>query len=289
MNYRHAFHAGNFADVDKHVTLGALLDQLCGKDKPWCYVETHAGRGRYDLESPEARRAGEWRDGIGRLEDAVDLPDAVVRYLDRVRALAGNERQIRVYPGSPLLARAAMREGDRALLAELQPDEATALKSEFRRDPRVAVHHMDGYQALKALLPPTPRRGLVLIDPPYEPADEVARLPARLAAAARRWPTGIFALWYPIKDRRELAPLRRGLERIEAGDLLFAELSLAPTDNTARMNGSGLAILRPPWQFEKTLEACYTALASCLARDTTPEISIRRLTAAPGARLEAGA
>ena len=289
MNYRHAFHAGNFADVVKHVTVCALLDYLSRKDKPWCYVETHAGRGRYDLDGPEARRAGEWRDGIGRLADAGELPPAVIRYLEQVRALAGNEERIRVYPGSPLLARAAMRPGDRALLAELQTDEAAALRAEFGDEPRVAVHHMDGYQALKALLPPTPRRGLVLIDPPYEAPDELARLPARLAAAARRWPTGIFALWYPIKDRRELAPLRRGLERLEAGDLLFAELSLAPTDNAARMNGSGLAILRPPWQFEDTLRACYPALARGLARDTAPEISIRRLAAVPGARVGAGA
>jgi 23S rRNA (adenine2030-N6)-methyltransferase len=289
MNYRHAFHAGNFADVVKHVTVCALLEHLGRKAKPWCYVETHAGRGRYALDGPEARRTGEWRDGIGRLAGATDLPPVVVRYLAQVRALAGNERRIRVYPGSPLLASAAMRPGDRALLAELQPDEATALRAEFRGEPRVAVHHMDGWQALKALLPPTPRRGLVLIDPPYEAPDELTRLPARLAAAARRWPTGIFALWYPIKDRRELAPLRRGLERLAAGDLLFAELSVTPADNAARMNGSGLAILRPPWRFEDTLAACYPALARCLARDTAPEISIRRLAAAAAARAEAGA
>jgi 23S rRNA (adenine2030-N6)-methyltransferase len=289
MNYRHAFHAGNFADVVKHVTVCALLEHLSRKDKPWCYVETHAGRGRYDLDSPEARRSGEWRDGIGRLADAPELPAAIVRYLRQVRDLAGNERQIRVYPGSPLLARAALRPGDRALLAELQPDEAAALRAEFRGEPRVAVHHMDGYQALKALLPPTPRRGLVLIDPPYEAPDELARLPARLGAAARRWPTGIFVLWYPIKDRRELAPLRRGLERLEAGELLFAELSLAPADNAARMNGSGLAIVRPPWRFEDTLRACYPALARCLARATVPEISIRRVAAASDARVGSGA
>jgi 23S rRNA (adenine2030-N6)-methyltransferase len=284
MNYRHAFHAGNFADAVKHVTLQALLTQLSRKAKPWCYVETHAGRGAYRLDGPEARRAGEWKDGIGRLVDAAGLPAPVDDYLRSVRSLPDNASGLCVYPGSPLLAQAAMREGDRAILAELVPEEAAALKALCRGDPRIAVHRMDGYQALKALLPPEPRRGLVLVDPPYESADEIRRLPDRLAVGLRRWPTGIFALWFPIKDRRELAPLWRGLAEIAEDPVLVAELRVAPTDNAARMNGTGMAILRAPWRFEETLGTCWTALAQVLGQSPSAGSSVRWLAPAADRR-----
>jgi 23S rRNA (adenine2030-N6)-methyltransferase len=287
MNYRHAFHAGNFADVLKHVVLSVLLESLSRKDKPWSYVETHAGRGRYALDGPEARRSAEWRDGIGRLAGAEGLPGPVARFLDRVLGLPGNEGGLRVYPGSPLVARALMRPGDRAFFAELEPGEAAALKALFRGDAQVAVHHADGYQSLKALLPPTPRRGLVLIDPPYESRDELGRLPAVLAGAASRWPTGVLALWYPIKDRRELAPLMRGLRRAGAGPVLIVELTVAPPDNPGRLNGSGLAILRPPWQLDETLRTLLPDLARRLAGDSPPGHAVRWLAEEEGAAVRA--
>jgi len=279
MNYRHAFHAGNFADVVKHVTLFCLLEHLNRKPKPWCYVETHAGRGHYRLDGAEARRGAEWPDGIGRLVDRRDLPGGIGRYLAQVSALTGNQAGLRCYPGSPLLARALMRAADRAILAELQPDEARALKKVFRGDARVAVHETDGYQALKAFLPPTPRRGLVLVDPPYESSSELERLGQALTQAARRWPTGIFALWYPIKDRRELAPLMRGLVAADDAPVLVAELTVAPADNPAHMNGTGMAILRPPWRLEETLRELYPVLGRLLRRERPAATSIRRLDA----------
>lgn len=279
MNYRHAFHAGNFADVAKHVILRALLESLSRKDKPWCYVETHAGRGRYRLDGPEAARSREWVDGIGRLVDDPGLTGVTARYRDAVLGLPGNERALSVYPGSPLLAHSCMRPGDRAVLAELQPEEAAALRALFRDDRRVAVHHRDGYEALGALLPPHPRRGLVLIDPPYESPAELRRVPDAIAQAARRWPSGIFALWYPIKDRRELTPLMRGLARSGAGAVLVAELEVAPADNPARLNGTGMAILRPPWRFDAELAELLEVLAPRLGRGGPAAVSSRWLVA----------
>ena len=289
MNYRHAYHAGNFADVVKHAILTALLGQLSRKEKPWCYVETHAGRGCYRLDGQAARRSGESAHGIGRLLDGRGLPRALRDYRSRVLGLAGNERGLRLYPGSPLLARMLMRPADRAILAELQADEAAALKALFRGDRRVAVHHMDGYQALKAFLPPEPRRGLVMIDPPYESPGELARLPGVVAAAARRWPTGMFAVWYPIKDRRELPPLMRGLAGVDAGEALVAELTIAPADTAARLNGSGMVILRPPWRFEKTLGPLLEALASRLSMDRPAAASVTWLEPTTGGRARSGA
>jgi 23S rRNA (adenine2030-N6)-methyltransferase len=289
MNYRHAFHAGNFADVVKHVILTALLERLSRKDKPWCYVETHAGRGCYRLDGQAARRSGESAGGIGRLLDARGLHEVSRGYRAMVLGLAGNERGLKLYPGSPLLARMLMRPEDRAILAELQAEEAAALKALFRGDRRVAVHHMDGYQALKAFLPPEPRRGLVMIDPPYESPGELARLPGAVSAAARRWPTGIFAVWYPIKDRRELAPLMRGLADADVGEALVAELTIAPADSAARLNGSGMVILRPPWRFEEVLDPLLADLAPRLSAARPAATSVRRLAAPTGPRARSGA
>jgi len=275
MNYRHAFHAGNFADVVKHVTILSMLEYLSRKPRPWSYVETHAGRGLYPLDGPEAMRGGEWREGIGRIALQQDLSPGIEPYARLVGATDG--RNIRRYPGSPLLVRRVMRDDDRAILAELQPEEARQLKSLFRGDPQVAVHQTDGYQALKAFLPPNPARGLVLIDPPYESPDELERLPGILAAAAKRWETGIFALWYPIKDRVELRPFMRSLAEMDAGPTLIAELSVAPQDNPSRLNGTGMVILRPPWRLEEMLKMRYTALAGLLGRKGPATFSVRPL------------
>ena len=275
MNYRHAYHAGNFADVVKHVTVLSVLEYLSRKPRPWSYIETHAGRGLYPLDGPEAMRGGEWRDGIGRVAQQQDLPPAIEAYARLAGASAG--RNIRRYPGSPLLVRRVMREEDRAILAELQPQEARQLKSLFRGDHQVAVHQTDGYQALKAFLPPNPARGLVLIDPPYESPDELGRLPDVLAAAAQRWETGIFAIWYPIKDRVELRPLMRRFAEVDAGPMLIAELSVTPQDNPSRLNGTGMAILRPPWRLEEMLKMRYAALAGLLGRRGPATVSVGML------------
>jgi 23S rRNA (adenine2030-N6)-methyltransferase len=249
MNYRHAFHAGNFADVLKHAVLCALLRRLQLRPKPLSYVETHAGAGAFLLDGPEARRSGEAADGILRLARLQPASPALATYLDLVRGLPGNEQGIKVYPGSPLCAARLLGEQDRLFLSELAPDEAAALRRTFRGDTRVAVHCRDGWEALGALLPPTPRRGLLLVDPPYEAPDDFERVVDGLVLARQRWPVGVLAAWYPVKDRRALRPFERALERAELGPggVLRAELSVRPDDNPGSLNGSGMLVAGPPW------------------------------------------
>ncbi|WIG55162.1 MAG: 23S rRNA (adenine(2030)-N(6))-methyltransferase [Rhodanobacteraceae bacterium] len=263
MNYRHAFHAGNFADVFKHAILLALLDALTAKDKPLCYFDTHAGRGRYALDDVEAGKTGEWRDGIGRLSG--DPPAALRRYVDAVRA-CNPDGGLRVYPGSPLLAAQALRANDRLVLCETQPDEVVALRAASRDDPRVHVHQRDGYAALNALLPPPEKRGLVLIDPPFETQEgEFATIEAALEKAHARWPNGVYAVWYPIKSHRTIAPFHRRLAAGPFEKILVAELLVQPDDSPLRLNGCGMLIANPPWKIDATLAALLPALRSVLA------------------------
>ena len=270
MNYRHAFHASNFADVFKHVILVGLLDALEAKPAPLCYVDTHAGRGGYDLRGGEAQKTHEYRDGVQRLIDAADLPDALRRYRDLVLAFnPATSAAATFYPGSPLIAQKLLRDRDRAILCETQADEVAALKASLRGDKRFAIHHRDGYAALNALLPPAQKRGLVLIDPPFESqATEFTHIETALATAFTRWPNAIYAVWYPIKLRETLVPFRRWLQANRgAADVLAAELLLHADNSPLRLNGCGIAIVNPPWRFERQLRLWLTALKSLLAQD----------------------
>lgn len=269
MNYRHAYHAGNFADVLKHSVLVGLIEALKQKQTPFCYIDTHAGRGRYDLHGEEALKTREFADGVLRLLEASRLPASLHVYLNLVRALNSSRaaHDIAVYPGSPLLASLLLREGDRAQLCELQPQEAAALREVFRSDSRVAVHERDGYEALKALLPPKEKRGLVLIDPPFEAQDGEFRLiEAALAQARTRWPTGIYAIWYPIKLRQQLSGFHRWLRQSGFGKVLLAELLLHPDNSALRLNGTGMVIINPPWKFDRQLEELLPVLVQHLAQ-----------------------
>lgn len=266
MNYRHAFHAGNFADVFKHAILLALLDALTVKDKPLCYFDTHAGSGRYLLDAAEAKKTGEWRDGIGRLIDAPDLPPPLQRYVAAVRA-CNPDGTFRTYPGSPLLAANAVRAQDSLVLCEVQDAEVTGLRALFRDDDRVHVHARDGYAALNALLPPNEKRGLVLIDPPFEvQADDFAAIEAALSRAHARWPNGVYATWYPIKSHRTIAPFHRRLAHGPFAKLLVAELLVLPDDSPLRLNGCGMLIANPPWRLDAALPELLTALCVRLAQ-----------------------
>jgi len=269
MNYRHGFHAGNHADVLKHLVLVALLDALKRKPAPFFVVDTHAGRGRYDLAGSQASKTGEARAGIRRLWAAAPRqPPALVRYLDAVAAASLDAPDS--YPGSPLLVSQALREQDRFAACELLPEEAAALKTLLARDPRSHVHGRDGYSALKALLPPKDgatrfARGLVLIDPPYEAQDE--EYPLILAAlndALLRFPQGIFAVWYPIKQRPSLHPFFRKLATLPTKSALAIELLVRPDDSPLRMNGSGMLLVNPPWQIEKDIEPALKPLAQAM-------------------------
>lgn len=263
MNYRHIFHAGNFADVMKHAVLALMVEHLRAKSAPFCVLDTHAGLGRYDLAAEPAQRTGEYADGIARLFGAPPPHPALAPYLDAVAAL-NPDGALRWYPGSPRLVRALLRPGDRLVLSELHPDDAATLKTEFARDPQVAVHAMDAYQALKAHLPPKEKRGLVLIDPPFEEPDEFARLVHGLQQAHRRWPTGVYALWYPIKERPAVWRFHEALAESGIPKILLAELTIHPEDTHLRLNGCGLAIVNPPWTLDTTLAEMLPVLHAAL-------------------------
>lgn len=261
MNYRHAFHAGNHADVFKHVVLLALLDALKRKDAPFMVLDTHAGRGRYALHDDAARRTGEADTGIARVLGMHTGSAAIHRYQQAIRA-CNPDGGLRIYPGSPLLAAMAMRTDDRLSCREVQPEEAHALAALFERDRRVHVQAGDGYAAIKSLLPPTPRRGLVLIDPPYETQEaEYGAALAALTEGLQRWPQGMFALWFPIKQRRSLQRFLRAVAKLPAKDILLAELLVRPDDSPLRLNGSGMLLLNPPWKVDAEVAAALPELA----------------------------
>ena len=267
MNYRHAFHAGNFADVFKHVILIGLLDALKAKPAPFCYVETHAGRGLYDLHDAQAQKTREYLDGVQRVIDASDLPDALDIYVDLVRSFnTGATTALACYPGSPMIAKRMLREHDRAILCELQDGEVTALKASLLGDKRFAIHHRDGYAAMKALLPPAQKRGLVLIDPPFEAqAIEYIHIENALADALAQWPNAIYAIWYPIKLRESVIPFKRWLrDHCGTSDVLVAEILLHPDNSPLRLNGCGTVIVNPPWRFERNLDDWLPRLAERL-------------------------
>jgi 23S rRNA (adenine2030-N6)-methyltransferase len=265
MNYRHGYHAGNFADVLKHLALCELLRRLTAKDKKLFVLDTHAGAGGYDLGGSLARRTGEAEAGIVRLAAAprAGMPAAVVRYLAAVAAYdrkfgpAGGKPGR--YPGSPRLVRAALRPGDRFIACELHPEEALALKREFAGDRAVEVRQADGYKVLKALLPPIERRGLVLIDPPFEVTDEYERLLRALHQGVRRFATGCYAVWYPIKDELAAAFVRE----LAMFKPLVLELRLegvAP----GKLAACGLAVINPPWRFEEAMREALPWIAEQL-------------------------
>ena len=268
MNYQHEFHAGNFADVFKHIVFCRILHYLRGKPAAFRVIDTHAGAGLYDLTSDKASRGGEWHAGIEKLM-AAQLPGAVAKllspYLEVVDAL--NERgRLRVYPGSPALARAWLRPQDRLVACELEPKTAVALTRNLQGDSRIKTLTLDGWTALNGYVPPKERRGVVLVDPPFEADSDFARLSSGLAAAHRKWQTGIYALWYPIKGRREPDALAKRLRRLALAKVLRAEILVAPLSDPTRLNGAGMILVNPPWPLENELSALLPVLAGILGR-----------------------
>ena len=245
--YRHQFHAGNFADAFKHALLARLLVALARKDKPFFYLDTHAGTGRYDLRHPWALKNKEYGGGIARiLRDSV-FPKLAEPYIDAVRA-ENAVGELRWYPGSPRIARRLMRAGDRAVLVELNKKDHAELERLFAHDRQVTVRHMDGYQSLKAYLPPKERRGLVLIDSSFDRAGEFARLLEELLAAHRRWATGVYAAWFPLMDPRTTKEFARGLESSGMRRILWLDFRLAAAP-PGKLGGCGMAVINPPYGF----------------------------------------
>ena len=276
MNYRHGYHAGNFADLLKHTALCELLRLLTAKDKKLFVLDTHAGVGGYDLAADRARRTGEAEAGIARLlaDGKAGAPGAVARYLAAVQAydrkFGAPSGSLRRYPGSPRLIRAALRPGDRFIACERHPEEALALKREFAGDRAVEVRQADGYHAIKALLPPVERRGLVLIDPPFEATDEFETLLRAVRQGLRRFATGCYAIWYPIKDEEGAAGF---VDALKDTKLLVMELRLGLDTAPGKLAACGLAVINPPWRFEEAMREALPWIASRLGPDVRTTVS----------------
>ena len=268
MNYRHAFHAGSFADVLKHAVLARILHHLREKPAAFRVIDTHAGEGLYDLTGAEASRGGEWHEGIERLVAAPLDPEVaalLAPYLDVIGAL--NERdRLKIYPGSPALVRAWLRPQDRLIACELEPRAERSLASHLRGDGRIKTLAIDGWTALAAYVPPPERRGLVLVDPPFEEDGDFHALSRGLAVAHRKWASGIYMLWYPIKGRPEPDALAKRLRRGGTPKMLRVELTVAPLSDPTRLNGCGLILVNPPWKLENELSTLLPALAAVLGR-----------------------
>ena len=246
--YRHLFHAGNAADVFKHSMLCELLLGLTRKDKPFLYLETHAGIGRYDFKHPWAQKNAEFEEGIARIHGHEDAPHAVQVYLDAVAA-ENRGGSLRYYPGSPLLARRLLRPQDRMVLAELNREDCSLLAGLFDGDRAVQVRHMDGYQALKAFLPPAERRALVLVDSSFDRANELTRLRHALADAHRRFATGVYAIWYPLMEPAAVRGFERDLSETGIRKILRLELAVHPEHWQDSLRGSAMLVINPPYEF----------------------------------------
>jgi 23S rRNA (adenine2030-N6)-methyltransferase len=269
MNYRHAFHAGNFADVFKHIIIARILTHLREKATPFRVIDTHAGEGLYDLAGEEAGRTGEWRDGIGRLVQAqlpADAAELVAPYLAAVRACNHGD-ELRHYPGSPVLARHLLRPQDRLIACELEPRAAAALSRHLRGTPPAKVLGIDGWIALNACVPPKERRGLVIVDPPFEQPDEFTCLADVATAAYRKWPTGIYFLWYPVKERGGPDRFIRKLRRAGLEKCLRAEFAMAALHPDGGLSACGMVIVNPPWKLAPEIGSFAPALVAVLGRD----------------------
>ncbi len=274
MNYRHHFHAGNFADVMKHALLVRLVRAMQRKTKGLLYLDTHAGRGSYDLtaaaQGDTLARQPEWPAGTGRLWTLTDLPEPLADYVQLVRTFdqrRGNrEAGPRFYPGSPALVAELARPQDRLVLCEKQPEEYAALRSEMQLALRASVQAMDGYIAPRAMLPPPEKRALVLIDPPFETQDEYARIVTALHAGLTRSPATVFAIWYPLTDRARVEAFAESLRALQLPPTAVFELAIAGESAALKLRGNGLVVVNPPWQFEAEVMPAMRQLAVTLAQ-----------------------
>jgi 23S rRNA (adenine2030-N6)-methyltransferase len=269
MNYRHAFHAGNFADVFKHAVLVRVLLHLRNKEAPFRVIDTHAGIGRYDLAGDEASRTAEWRGGIGRLF-ANPLDGAAGELIEPYLALVRGENSgggLKYYSGSPVIALSLCRAQDRMVFCELHSEDFSALRRAIGGDRRVKTMEVDGWTALKAYLPPKERRGVVLVDPAFEAPGEFGRLANGVAEAHKRWATGTYLLWYPLKDREAVRVFERRIAGLQIPKILRAGIDIGAQPQTDSLHACALIIVNPPWPLEDELKTMLPALARTLARD----------------------
>ncbi|MCP1197955.1 23S rRNA (adenine(2030)-N(6))-methyltransferase RlmJ [Notoacmeibacter sp. MSK16QG-6] len=277
MNYRHAFHAGNFADILKHIVLTRCIEHLKRKDKAFRIIDTHAGTGLYDLSSDEAQRTGEWRDGIGRIANATlpaDVAALIAPFLDAVQSVNAGDT-ISAYPGSPMISRSLLRQQDRLSAIELHPKDSQLLKTRFAGDWQVRVIELDGWLALGAHVPPKEKRGLVLVDPPFEQAGEFDRMADGLAKAIKRWRGGTYALWYPIKDRHTVAQFQNRLAEGGFGEGLDISLFIREPSTPPRLDGCGMAVINPPYTLTEEMALILPMIGRILSEDGEARHTIR--------------
>jgi len=276
MNYKHIYHAGNFADVAKHIALLYCLQALCRKDSPFFVLDTHAGRGYYDLQAAEAAKSGEAERGVQRLIVNASRAASLRDYFGAIHARPG--KRLARYPGSPALIAQCLRPQDRALFVELMPAEARVIDREIESAGRIFTQIDDGYAALKAQLPPPERRGLVLIDPPYESLDELKAMLQAFVDAHRRWPTGIFLMWYPIRSATQRTLVHARFEALGIPKMLCADLAIHPDDAGVGLAGSGVMIVNPPYGADQHLRDAYASIHEGLAVPGAGYVEVARLT-----------
>ncbi len=274
LSYRHAFHAGNHADVLKHFVEMQLLRHLALKDKAFWYIDTHAGAGCYALDSGYATQNTEYTSGITRLWDRNDLPPSLANYVELVKGL-NPDGFLKLYPGSPLLAQQILREQDRMRLFEMHPTDYVLLRKNFSRQAkRVLIQRSDGFKAMKGLLPPPPKRALVLIDPPYEDKQDYQHVVSALGEGLKRFATGMYALWYPQLHRHESSQLPDQLKLLPAKNWLHVALSVKAPESAEGMRGSGMFVINPPWGLQTTLQQVMPYLVTHLGQDDQADFEL---------------
>ncbi|WP_445496009.1 23S rRNA (adenine(2030)-N(6))-methyltransferase RlmJ [Photorhabdus sp. SF281] len=274
LSYRHSFHAGNHADVLKHTVQSLIIESLKEKEKPFLYLDTHAGAGRYQLSGERAERTGEYLEGIARVWQREDLPQELKAYMSAVTAL-NQSSNLRYYPGSPLIARHLLRQDDRFNLTELHSSDYPLLRNEFSRDNRSRVVREDGYQQLRSQLPPQSRRGFILIDPPYELKSDYQAVVQAIQEGYKRFATGVYALWYPVVLRQQIKRLVRDLEATGIRRILQIELAVRPDSDQRGMTASGMIVINPPWKLEQQMKSVLPWLHKVLVPEGTGHILVK--------------
>ncbi|TDQ58112.1 23S rRNA (adenine2030-N6)-methyltransferase [Mesocricetibacter intestinalis] len=278
LSYRHSFHAGNHADVLKHIVLMLIIENLKQKEKGFYYLDTHAGVGRYRLFDETAEKTAEFKEGIARLWERENLPEEVRRYVQIIKRLNYGGKELRYYAGSPLIAAGLLRAQDRALLTELHPTDFPLLRNNFKQYANISVKREDGFQQLKATLPPKERRGLVLIDPPYELKEDYDLTVKAIEEGYKRFATGIYALWYPVVLRQQTKRIFKGLENSGIRKILKIELALRPDSDQRGMTASGMIVVNPPWQLETQMKKILPYLTEVLVPQGTGHWSVQWIT-----------
>lgn len=278
LSYRHSFHAGNFADVLKHIVQMLIIENLQQKEKGFYYLDTHAGVGHYRLFSDEAEKTGEYKEGIGRLWEQQEMPEEVERYIKLIKKLNYGGKSLRYYAGSPLIASAMLRSQDRALLTELHPSDFPLLRNNFKEFENIATKRENGFQQLKATLPPKERRGFILIDPPYELKEDYELVVKAIEEGVKRFATGVYAIWYPVVLRQQTKRMIKGLEQTGIRKILQIEMAVRPDSEQRGMTASGMIVINPPWTLEEQMKKILPYLTSTLVPEGTGSWTVKWIT-----------